>query len=154
MSIELYIPPTNNGVNKKNGQFLKGHIPHYKGKRWSEWIGKRKQRRAAKGWKNLEKFRPKERPDNCGRCRKEVIAVFDDGTWKWFPYVGAAAQWIGGSRENVGRCCRYNYRKRICQHDWRPGQGKGASRINTDHRYKGVRWYFNEDDAWTTKVKD
>lgn len=29
--------------NPTNGQFLKGHIPHNKGKKWSEWMDGRKR---------------------------------------------------------------------------------------------------------------
>jgi len=117
-------------------------------------MGKRAQKRAAKGWKNLDLHRNKNgRPDNAGRCRKQVVAVMDDGSWRWFPYIEAAAEWIGMRRENVGRCCRSNQSRKVCKHNWRPGQPKGASRVNTDHKCKGVRFYFESDDIWTTKVK-
>jgi hypothetical protein len=150
---ELYIPPVRKPYNPTNGQFLKGHEPANKGKAWNEWMSKRGQRRAKKGWVNIDKYRPTSRPDTAGRCRKEVIAVMDDGTWFHFSYLGPAAEWVGGSRENVGRCCRSNQSKKVCKHDWRQGQPKGASRINTDHRYKGVRFYFETDNIWTTKIK-
>ena len=151
---ELYIAPVWTGINKQNGQFLKGHTPHNKGKRWSDYMGKRKQRRCAKGWKNLDLHRPTTRPDTAGRCRKQVVAVMDDGTWLVFPYVGAAAEWLGGcNRENIGRCCRCNESKKVCKHDWRPNQPKGASRVNTDHRYMGIRWYFETDNVWIEKIK-
>ena len=150
---ELTLPPVRSTHNKQNGRFLKGHTPWNKGKKWSECFGERAQKRMARGWKNLDKYRPKERPDNAGRCRKQVIAVLDDGKWLYFSYLGAAAKWCGGLRENVGRCCRLNAAKKVCKIDWRPYQKKGASRINTDHRYKGVRFYFEDDNIWTTKVK-
>lgn len=149
---ELYIAPVCTGINKQNGRFLKGHIPHNKGKKWSDYMSKRMQKRCAKGWKNLDKYRPKERPDQVGRCLKQVVAVFDDGRWLVFPSVVAAAEWLGGNRSNIGRCCRQNKAKKVCQHDWRPRQPKGASRINTDHRYMGMRWYFETDDVWTEKI--
>ena len=140
--------------NIVNGRFLKGHVPANKGKKWSDYMGKRAMKRAMKGWQNVISHRPKTRPDTAGRCRKQVIAVMDDGKWLWFPYVGAAAQWLGGgSRENIGRCCRQNELKRVCKHDWRPNQRKGASRVNTDHKYMGIRWYFETDNVWTTKIK-
>lgn len=149
---ELYLAPVYTGINKQNGRFLKGHIPHNKGKKWSEYMSKRNQKRCAKGWKNLDKYRPKERPDQAGRCRKQVVAVFDDGRWMLFPCIVAAAEWLGCSRSNIGRCCRQNKAKKTCKHNWRPGQPKGASRINTDHRYMGIRWYFETDDVWTEKI--
>lgn len=151
---ELTLPPVRTGFNKQNGQFLKGHVPANKGKKWSDYMGKRAQKRAMKGWKNIMSHRPKKRPDLAGRCRKQVIAVMDDGRWLLFPYVGAAAEWLGKcNSENIGRCCRCNQAKKVCKHNWRPGQTKGASRINTDHRYHGIRWYFESDNVWTTKIK-
>ena len=151
---ELTLPPVWTGINPKTGRFLKGHVPANKGKKWSEYMGKRAQKRAAKGWKNLDLHRNKNgRSDNAGRCRKQVVAVMDDGSWRWFPYIEAAAEWIGMRRENVGRCCRSNQARKVCKHNWRPGQPKGASRVNTDHKCKGVRFYFESDDIWTTKVK-
>lgn len=49
--------------NPINGRFLKGHTPHNKGKKWNQYAGKRAQKRMAKGWVNLRKYKPKERPD-------------------------------------------------------------------------------------------
>ena len=153
-AFELYLPPVKPTRNRRTGQFLKGHEPHNKGKQWSDYMGKRAQRRAAKGWKNLDKYRPTERPDTAGRCRKKVVAINDEGQFRIFDYLGDAAVWVGGSRENVGRCCRSNMSKRECKHDWRPGQNKGASRVNTDHKYMGIRFYFFDDPAWWDKIKE
>lgn len=151
---ELTLPPVWTGINKQNGRFLKGHVPANKGKKWSDYMGKRAQERAAKGWKNLDQHRNKNgRPDTAGRCRKQVIAVMDDGRWFHFAYIGDAAKWVGGKRENIGRCCRMNGAKKVCKRDWRPGQAKGASRMNTDHRYMGIRFYFESDSQWTTKIQ-
>lgn len=152
-AFELYLPPVKPTRNKRTGQFLKGHEPHNKGKRWSEYMTKRMQKRAAKGWKNLEKYRPTERPDTAGRCRKKVVAVTDDGKFKIFDYLIPAAQWVGGSRENVGRCCRQNQSRAVSKHDWRSGQPKGADRVNTDHKYNGIRFYFFDDPIWWDKVE-
>ena len=52
---ELTLPPVWTGINKQNGRFLKGHVPANKGKKWSDYMGKRAMKRAAKGWKNLDK---------------------------------------------------------------------------------------------------
>ena len=99
---------------------------------------------AAKGWKNLDKYRPKTRPDNAGRCRKQVIAVMDDGAWLYFASVSSAAAWIGIRQKNVGRCCRLNQSRRV---------NHFTGKVNTDHRYLGIRFYFEDDDIWTTKIK-
>ena len=151
---ELTFAPEYKGINKKTGQYLKGHTPANKGKRWDEYMGKRAQKRAMQGWKNLELHRNKNgRPDTAGRCRKQVIAVMDDGSWLLFPYIGHAADWVGGNRSNIGRCCRSNQSKKVCKHNWRPGQPKGASLVNTDHKYLGIRFYFESDNVWTTKIQ-
>lgn len=151
---ELSLPPVWTGRNKLTGRFLKGHVPANKGKKWDEYMGKRAQKRAAKGWKNLDLHR--HRSDNAGRSPKQVVAVFDDGQFLVFPYIGEAAKWLDGSlasRHNIGRCCRFNESRKVCKNDYRKGERKGASRINTNHRYKGIRWYFESDSAWTTKIK-
>lgn len=139
---ELYIPPIPKTRNAVTGQFLKGNVPYNKGKKWSEYMDKRAQKRAAKGWKNLDRYRPNQRPDNAGRCRKAVIAVEDDGTWYMFNYLGAAAEALGGSRENIGRCCRFNANRLKLRN----------GKVNTDHKYNGYRFYFESDNIWTTKI--
>ena len=71
-------------------------------------------------------------------------AVKDDGTWCVLPYIGAAGDWIGGSRENVRRCCQSNRERHV---------NKKTGKVNTDHKYLGVRFYYESDNIWTTKVK-
>ena len=146
---ELTLPPVWTGINKQNGQFLKGHEPHNKGKKWSEWMSKRGQRKVRKGWQNVLDHRPKSRPYTAGRCRKQVIAVMDDGRWFHFAYLGDAARWVGGSRENVGRCCRCNQSRKRLKKPW----GHPSDKVNTDHKYMGIRFYFESDNVWTTKIK-
>ena len=157
---ELYIGPVRTFRNKQNGRFLKGHVPFNKGKKWSEYLKKRSQKRCAKGWKNLDLHRNKNgRADTAGRCSKQVIAVMDDGRWCCLPSIRAAAEWlkyvigIWGNNENIGRCCRANESKRVKKNDWAPGQPKGSSRVNTDHRYHGIRFYFESDSVWMEKIK-
>ena len=148
----LYIPTDWTKVNPFNGQFMKGHEPKNKGRKWDEWADNKAQRSMKKGWKNLDKYRPKERPDTAGRCRKKVVSVRNNGQYIMFAYLGDAAEWIGGNRENVGRCCRENQSRREKKRDWCPGYPKGTSRVNTDHQYKGVRFYFAEDPIWMEKI--
>lgn len=147
---ELTLPPITNGRNPLNGHFLKGHVPANKGKSWSEYMTKRGQKRAMKGWANLDKCRSqRSRPDNAGRCRKKVIAVTDNGRFTCFQHIGAAAEWCDGLRENVGRCCRMNQSR----HELRNTNGQPLGKVNTDHRYKGVRFYFESDNIWLKKIK-
>lgn len=141
---ELYLAPERPKRNAVTGRFMKGHVPANKGKKWCEYMGKRAQKRAANGWKNVDLYRNKNgRADTAGRSRKQVIAVMDDGTWKHFSYVGSAGEWIGGSRENVGRCCRFNQERHV---------NRKTGKVNTDHKYNGVRFYFESDDIWLKKI--
>lgn len=61
--MELYIPQERAVCNAKTGQFLQGSTPHNKGSHWSDYMGKRAQKRAARGWQNrkikIEEARPK-----------------------------------------------------------------------------------------------
>ena len=141
---ELTLPPVWTGINKQNGRFLKGHEPHNKGKKWSDYMGKRAMKRAMKGWQNVISHRPKMRPDTAGRCRVPVVAVRDDGTWCVLPYVGAAGEWVGGCRENVRRCCQCNRARHV---------NKKTGAVNTDHRYMGIRFYYESDSQWTEKIQ-
>lgn len=139
---EMRLPTERLDYNPLNGQFLKGHVLFNKGRKWTEYMPKRSRKRVAKGWKNLE-LRPKTRPDNCGRYRKAVIAVMDDGRWVWHPYIGAAGEWVGGCRENVRRCCYENL----------VAKSRKRGVCNSDHKYRGVRFYYESDNKWTTKIK-
>ena len=133
---ELYLPPVWTGTDTKTGRFLKGHVPANKGKKWNEFMSKRSQRKSAKGWKNIDLHRC--RGENAGRPKKPVVAVMADGTFRVFSYTGSAAQWLGGSRHNVARCCRLN----------------ALHGANTNHKYKDVRLYFESDTTvWIDKVK-
>lgn len=140
----LYIPTDWTRVNPRNGQFMKGHEPHNKGKKWEEYVPKKSQRRMRKGWKNLDKYRNcNGRSDVSGRCKKEVVAVRNNGRYHIFDFLDAAAEWLGGSRENIGRCCRCNQERHVNQK---------TGKINTDHQYKGIRWYFASDSIWQEKI--
>jgi len=130
----LNLGPVSTFRDSTNGRFMKGHIPANKGKKWSDFMPKRSQRRSAKGWKNLELYR--HRPPNAGRARRSVIALMDGGRWTMLPSVTSAGEWCGGHCENVGRCCRQN----------------ALHGANTDHRYMGVRFYFENDDIWIRKI--
>ena len=106
------------------------------------------QKRCMKSLASHRKGRP--RPDVSARCRKPIVALFDDGKWTLFPHSIAAAKWAGGNRENIGRCCRMNMAKKVL----RDTHGRCTGKVNTDYRYKGVRWYFESDDTWTEKIRN
>ena len=131
---ELNLGTVYTGRDLRNGRFLPGCVPYNKGKKWSDFMPKRSQRRSAKGWKNLELYR--HRPPNAGRARKLVIAITDGGGWTILPSVKSAGEFCGGNSENVGRCCRLN----------------ALHEANTNHRYMGYRFYFESDDIWINKI--
>ena len=139
---ELHLSPVWKGRDFTNGRFLKGHTPANKGKKWNEYLSKRKQKNCKKGWVNLDIHRRNGGGPNSGRLKKPVIAVTDEGKFKFFSYVDAAAKWCNGNRFNVGRCCRQNQSGTIGR--------KGA--VNTDHRYRGIRFYFENDVNWIKKI--
>lgn len=142
---ELTLPPVRTGINILTGRFMKGHVPANKGKKWSDYMGKRAMKRAAKGWANLDKHRNKNgRPDVAGRCRIPVVAVRDDGSWCVLPFIGMAGEWAGGNREDVRRCCQLNQ----CRH-----VNKKTGAVNTDHKYMGIRFYYESDTIWMQKIK-
>lgn len=145
---ELYIPEEWSGRNAVTGCFLPGHVPHNKGRKLGDYMTKRAQRRSAKGWKNVVLHRSKTRPDNAGRSPKQIIAVEDDGTWHVFSYIGAAAVWLGGRRENIRRCCAEN----LSRKQLKTSHGKVTGRVNTDHKYMGCRFYYESDNIWTKKI--
>lgn len=124
--MELYIPPERPKYNPTNGRFLKGHTPANKGKKWSEWMSKRGQKRSMKGWKNIEIHRCRGNAEWIAKNhRVQVVAVLDDGTFRVFPMIGTAGEWVGGNRGNVHRCCEYNAKRHV---------NRKTGRINTDHR--------------------
>jgi len=106
-------------------------------------MGKRAQKRAMEGWENVILHRPQTRPDTSGRTSIPVIGVEKEGSWLYFPNIGAAAKWICGNRENVRRCCRENKKRHV---------NKRTGKVNTDHQYMGIRFYFEEDSIWANKI--
>ena len=148
----LYVPSDWTGINPYNGRFLKGHQPHNKGKRREEWMSKEGMKASSKGWENIEKHRCKGHPNARKARAKNCVAVRNNGDYRIFEFITKAAEWLGGCPENVRRCCNLNKSRKVCKHDWRPGFNKGADRVNTDHQYKGVRFYYADDPIWQEKI--
>lgn len=146
MNYELKVEAKPSFVNRENGQFLKGHVPFNKGKKWQEWQTKEGRAKSAKGWKNLDIYRPKKRSDNAGRCGQKMVAVLDDGRWKVFKTISDASRFFGIQPRNITRCAMCNKAGVNPTRSWK--------RVNTDHKYKGMRWYYESDDLWIEKVKE
>ncbi len=147
MSTELSLQPARPTRNKVTGRFLPGNVPANKGKRWADYLSIESQREMAKGWKNLNEHRSENGKKSGGRNRKPIVAITDDGKFRVLKDAYLAAEWlkrhIGKScnRENIGRCCRYNQSR------------KPLKAPNTDHRYMGIRSYFESDKIWYSKIR-
>ena len=158
MSTELSLQPTRPTRNKVTGRFLPGHVPANKGKHWADYLSEESQRQSSKGWNNLDVHRSENGKKYGGRNRKPIVAITDDGKFRVFKDAFFAAEWLkrhtgkSCNRENIGRCCRNNASRKVCKHSWRPGQKKGSSTINTDHYYMGMRWYYECDKIWYSKI--
>ena len=113
--------------NYANGRFLKGHIPHNRGKKWSEWMDGRKAKKVMRiGMLNL-----KGRSDIGGWNARKVVAVREaEGKWWAFSSATKAAEVTGTISRNIIRCCQ-----KKCKHC-------GA-----------FRWFYWEDNEWPQIVK-
>lgn len=109
----------------KKGQFLKGSIPHNKGKKWSEWIDGRKKRKMLK---NLEKGRVGN-PNLAGSNKKAIVAI---SKGKFYPFHSSA------DAERITKICSRNIRK-CCN-----GERKTAG---------GFQWFFDKDiEKWKNLI--
>lgn len=112
--------------NLRNGQFLKGHIPHNKGKKWEEYMDMRKARRIIR----IAKMNLRHGNPNIGGWNKrQVVMVTPKGNWVVFESATEAASKMGLERRNISHCC----------------QGKRQ-------RCGGRWWFFFDDDRWITQL--
>jgi len=115
--------------NFQNGRFLKGHVPHNRGKKWSEWLDGRKQRKIRRiGLKNLE---GKGRMDLGGWNARKVVALREDGKPFIFSSASEAGRITGLIGRNIIRCCQGK-----CKHC-----GK-------------FRWFYWESDEWVKIARE
>lgn len=143
---ELYMEPERVTIDSATGRFLPGHRPHNTGKRWSEYMTEEKQKNAAKGWANLDKFRAHPRSQDAGRPPRGVVALYPDGKYDCFPSIAAAARMLGYVPMNIRRCCNLNEARNVLR------SMSPIGTINTDHRYRGIRFYFRYGEVWLGKV--
>lgn len=119
----------------EHGRFAKGFIPFNKGKDWSVWMPEEHRARVkAIGLKNLNHSRE---PRGKATYYKSVIAIDSGGNLTRHKSVKDAALFYHCSQFNVGRCCRQNRKGTEPTKDWKI--------INTNHRYMGIRFYFEDD---------
>lgn len=153
LDMELYLPAERPQRNPTNGQFLAGHKSLTKGIPRTKWMGKAKDQRLRK--EAAKRFREQKHPENAGVPKRRVVMVTDKGKFFLFNSICDAAKAVGLEPGNIGRCCRQNAARKVKQRTWTKFTKKEeGNKVNTDHRYKGVRWYFEDDNIWTTKIKD
>lgn len=115
------------GRNWQTGTFLKGHIPHNRGKKWAEWMDMRKAKKILRiGMKNL-----KGRSDIGGWNKKPVVAITPDGRQFYFESATDAERITGLIRRNITRCCQGK-----CKHC-----GK-------------FQWFYFNDDKWLKLINN
>ena len=100
--MELYIPPKRTFKNLITGQFLNGHIPFNKGKKWSDYLDMRKARKIKK---NLELGRKQSNPSIAGWNRKKVIGIKDHKIIGVFDSSNDAGRKLGIQARNIRSCC-------------------------------------------------
>lgn len=105
---------------RNNGAFNKGNIPFNKGKKWSEWMDGRKQKRVKK---NLEKGRGLSYQAIAGMNRRKIICVLDKKIFGIFESAYDAERKTAINNKNISAVC---HKKR-----------KKAG---------GFRWFFEEDN--------
>lgn len=106
--MELYIPIERPHRNLKNGRFLKGNVPHNKGKKWSEWMDGRKINKVRRiAMANL-------RPNMAigGWNAKPIIAYTDDQLYvAWFASSADAERKTGIWARNIRSVCEGKRKK-------------------------------------------
>ena len=98
MSWELYIEKEVPKRNAVNGRFLRGHVPHNKGKRWIEWMDMRKAKKVIRiGMMNLH-----GRNDIGGWNAVPIFAIDNHGNIVgWFASSNDAERKTGICARNI-----------------------------------------------------
>lgn len=100
--MELILPIERPQYNPTNGQFLKGHVPHNKGKKWSDYMDMRKARRILR----IAKQNLKPNMDIGGWNKKAVVAVDKEGNVVgWFESAMDAEKKTGICKRNINSVC-------------------------------------------------
>lgn len=136
---------------KRKGRFKKGHVPYNKGKKWDDYLPKEMQTKYLKHLKRVQfkKGHPSYRPETAGRPKKKVIAVYDDGRFVVIPSIKKAADLMGVTSDSIYYTCKRNRARKMLRNP----HGKPLNKINTDYRTRGIRFYFEDDPIWMTKIK-
>lgn len=122
---ELYIPIEKPNRNLENGRFLKGNVPHNKGKKWADYMDMRKARRIKRiAVKNLV------HKGQCAGWNARPVVAIDNGRLAGvFPSSEEAGRKSGITARNIRHCCD---KKR--------------------KRAGGYRWFWEDDNEWCNLV--
>lgn len=92
----------------KTGRFKKGHKPHNKGKKWSDYMSEESMEKSRATFiKNIYDNRGRKRPDVAKRCSRAVLGVEPSGKPHFFEGAAQAARIVSGTmRENIRNCCQ------------------------------------------------
>lgn len=86
---------------KSNGQFVKGHTPHNKGKKWSEYMDGRKARKIKR---ILLSYRQVNHNIG-GWNKKQIVGISIDGKACVFESSKDVERKLGLTARNVRHCC-------------------------------------------------
>lgn len=120
---ELYIPIERPTRNLVNGRFLKGAVPHNKGKSM-KYHSKKAKRRSVN---NLIKGRGAWHKTGAGMNRKSVVAIKNRQLFGVFPSIQDASRATGISPSLISYICNK-----------KPGK----------HKACGFEWFFENDNTW------
>ena len=141
---ELKMAPERKNRNPVNGRFVKGCTPYNKGKKWDEYMPKSEQEKRLKIL-----HRNKWRSPKSGTPKRSVVAVNDHGRYIFFDSISEVSKWAGIHIRTVRDCCIQNQQRKVL----RSTNGKLTNKVNTDHKRKGIRFYFKSDPTWMEKIK-
>lgn len=100
--MELYIPKERPQYNPTNGQFLKGHVPHNRGKKMKDYLDEETIKRIKEaGIKNL-----KPNLKVCGWNKRAVVCVDEENNiLGWFSSSCDAEKKTGICARNIRTVC-------------------------------------------------
>lgn len=119
---ELYLKPEILPRNPINGRFLKGAVPHNKGKKWSEWMDESKRE------KILNNLQRTGNPNLSGWNERKVVCL-KDGKFRVFKSASDAGRQLNIQGRNINNCC--HKKRKTCG---------------------GYKWYFEEDNQWLQEI--
>lgn len=98
--MELHLDIQRTFRNRKTGQFLKGHVPHNKGKKWEDYLDMRKAKRIKK---NLQRC---GNPNIGGQNKIQVIGIKDNKIVGVFESATLVSKLLEIQRRNISYCCQ------------------------------------------------